>query len=204
VAAVELDTPERLLDAAEQLIAEQGVNAVSLRAVNQAAGANVAAVHYHFGTKVELVSAALERRMSALAEERFDLLAPIEHDEAPDLRRVVEVLALPFVRFARRAEGRAWAGLLAALSHAGPPWSHLSSAAFTPQWVRIEPVLRRALPQLSAAQLAFRTAAAGAILLGPALAPGVDEAAIVDVLTGLFGAATSPDLRTATKRGRRT
>jgi AcrR family transcriptional regulator len=201
VATVELETPERLLDAAERLIAEQGVNAVSLRAVNQAAGANVAAVHYHFGTKVELVSAALHRRMSVLAEERFALLAPIELDPVPELRRVVEAFALPFVRFARRPEGAAWAGLLAALSHAGPPWSRLTGAAFEPQWLRLEPVLRRALPQLSAAQLAFRTAAAGAILLGPALAPWTDEAAIVDVLTGVFGAATSN--RPSNNRGRR-
>ena len=132
------------------------------------------------------------------------MLAPIEHDAVPDLRRVVEVLALPFVRFARRPEGAAWAGLLAALSHAGPPWSHLSGEAFAPQWLRIEPVLRRALPQLSVEQLAFRTAAAGAILLGPALGPETDEAAIVDVLTGLLGAPPSTTTRPTSTRGKRT
>ena len=51
-----------LLTTAERLFAERGVDAASLRAVMGAAGTNVAAVHYHFGSKDGLVRALIERR----------------------------------------------------------------------------------------------------------------------------------------------
>ena len=52
-------TPARLLDATERLIGEHGINGVSVRAINAAADSNVAAAHYHFGSKEGLVAAAL-------------------------------------------------------------------------------------------------------------------------------------------------
>ncbi len=44
-------TRERLLTVAERLLLESGYDSVSVRAINAAAGANPAAVHYHFGSK---------------------------------------------------------------------------------------------------------------------------------------------------------
>ena len=76
-------TQVRLLDAAERLIGARGVEGVSLRAINAEAGSNVAAAHYHFGSKESLVRAVLARRMSVLAEERYARLGPLEHDAAP-------------------------------------------------------------------------------------------------------------------------
>ena len=56
----ELSKPqERLLDAAEALFAERGFEAVSLRDITLEAGANVAAVNYHFGGKENLIGAVL-------------------------------------------------------------------------------------------------------------------------------------------------
>lgn len=55
----------RLLKTAERLFATEGLDAVSLRAVNAAAGLGPSSVHYHFGTKEDLVAAVLlawERR----------------------------------------------------------------------------------------------------------------------------------------------
>ena len=48
---------ELLLTVAERLFAERGVDAVSLRAVMAEAGTNVAAIHYHFGSKEALIQA---------------------------------------------------------------------------------------------------------------------------------------------------
>ena len=71
-------TDQRLIAAAERLFAEQGVGAVSLRAVMQAAQANVASVHYHFGSKRGLVVALLEDRLlrdwETGGRQRFDTL----------------------------------------------------------------------------------------------------------------------------------
>ena len=49
-----LPTRDRILDAAEELFAEQGF-ASSLRNITSSAGVNLAAVNYHFGSKEELI-----------------------------------------------------------------------------------------------------------------------------------------------------
>ena len=55
-------TKTRILDAAEQLFAERGYGATSLRAVIDAAGVNQAAIHYHFGGRERLFGAVVDRR----------------------------------------------------------------------------------------------------------------------------------------------
>lgn len=63
-------TRDRVLDAAERLFAERGFEGTSLRAVTQAAGVNLAAVNYHFGSKEGLVAAVVRRAMSEVNAER--------------------------------------------------------------------------------------------------------------------------------------
>ena len=47
-------TRQRLLEAAGQVFAEQGFRAATVRDICQRAGANIAAVNYHFGDKEAL------------------------------------------------------------------------------------------------------------------------------------------------------
>jgi AcrR family transcriptional regulator len=65
------DTKATILDAAEQLFAEQGYAATSLRQLTTAAGVNLAAVNYHFGGKEELAKAVLARRIAPINAERL-------------------------------------------------------------------------------------------------------------------------------------
>ena len=60
------DTREKLLDAAERLFAEQGFDSTSLRQITSAAGANLAAVNYHFGSKDDLIVEVLDRRIKPM------------------------------------------------------------------------------------------------------------------------------------------
>ncbi len=53
------DTKQRLVSAAGKVFAEKGFAAASVRTICQAAAANVAAVHYHFGDKRQLYVAAV-------------------------------------------------------------------------------------------------------------------------------------------------
>ncbi|MDQ7833902.1 MAG: CerR family C-terminal domain-containing protein [Humidesulfovibrio sp.] len=53
------DTKRRLLDAAGEVFSRQGYKAATVRTICRMAGANVAAVHYHFGGKEGLYSALL-------------------------------------------------------------------------------------------------------------------------------------------------
>src|SRR5438552_16240986 len=71
-------TAERLLDVGEELFAVHGIDAVSTRTITGAAGANSAALHYHFGSKEGLVEAILRRRMTAVRARRQQL--PVEID----------------------------------------------------------------------------------------------------------------------------
>ncbi|WLQ62408.1 MULTISPECIES: TetR/AcrR family transcriptional regulator [Streptomyces] len=55
------DTRTQILDAAEHLFAEHGYRGTSVRAITKLAGANLAAVGYHFGSKAELMAAVARR-----------------------------------------------------------------------------------------------------------------------------------------------
>jgi AcrR family transcriptional regulator len=65
------DTRTRILDAAERLFAEKGVDAISVRAVLKEAGVNVALAHYHFGSREGLIEELLRTRVAPLAEEQI-------------------------------------------------------------------------------------------------------------------------------------
>jgi AcrR family transcriptional regulator len=158
-------TQVRLLDAAEHLIGERGVDAVSLRAINTEAGSNVAAAHYHFGSKEALVRAVLDRRMSVLAEERFVRLAPLESASAPAPRALAEVIVRPLFDLAADPAGARYVRFLAALHRAEGNWLPVLDAAFAPQWARVEPVFARATPQLDDGRRGVRLALATETML---------------------------------------
>ncbi|MFC9252093.1 TetR/AcrR family transcriptional regulator [Amycolatopsis thailandensis] len=86
-------TEQRLIAAAERLFAEQGVGAVSLRTVMQAAETNVAAIHYHFGSKEGLLDAVLRGRLDQVTGERNAALAGLAEGEV-----TARELAVAFVR----------------------------------------------------------------------------------------------------------
>ena len=77
-------TKDRILDAAESLFMEHGFEATSLRSITAAAGVNLAAVNYHFGSKEELFQAVLTRRLDPMNQERLDLLTALERAAAPE------------------------------------------------------------------------------------------------------------------------
>jgi AcrR family transcriptional regulator len=149
-------TVDRLLDAAERLVADRGLAGTSVRAICAEADANVAAVHYHFGSKDALVDAVLERRMTDLTTRRFELLEPLEGQAQPAVHDVVDVLVRPLAEFARdpKDSGRSYVRFLAALNAAGE--LDRIGVAFTPQYERLEPLFARALPGVSRALVAFR------------------------------------------------
>lgn len=98
-----VDARERILLAAERLIAERGPD-VPLRDIAVAAGQrNNSAVQYYFGSRDGLIDAVVEHRMPALEARRFELLA--EHEAIGDAdgpRVLVELLARPMLEAGRR------------------------------------------------------------------------------------------------------
>ena len=91
------ETRLRILDAAETLFSSKGFGQTSLRGVTGAAGVNIAAVNYHFGSKDALVSAVFARRLGPLNQERRELLeAAIK--AAPEGLPAVEVVLESLIR----------------------------------------------------------------------------------------------------------
>src|SRR5690349_17819809 len=85
----------RILEAAERLFAEFGIEAVSLRQIAAAAGQrNTSAVAYHFGSKAALVAALYEWRMTPVNARRLAFLAELASPGVADyVRALVEPLA---------------------------------------------------------------------------------------------------------------
>ena len=89
-----------LILAGERLFGEQGIDAVSLRQINTAAGQrNSSAAHYHFGSREALVGAIYEYRMERVNQRRHLLLEQL--GDTPDVRRIVETIILPIVEEVR-------------------------------------------------------------------------------------------------------
>ena len=68
------ETKDLILNAAEQLFAERGFDATSMRAITTAAGVNLAAVNYHFQSKENLLQALFMRRLDILNRKRMVLM----------------------------------------------------------------------------------------------------------------------------------
>ncbi len=86
---------ERILIAAERLIAEQGPSA-SLREIAAAAGQrNNSAVSYHFGSREALIEAIIDLRQESLDAARMRRLAELDNADQVDLRSLVEALVRP-------------------------------------------------------------------------------------------------------------
>lgn len=93
-------TRQRILDAAERLFSEHGINGVSLRTIVAEAGVNTAAVHYHFGSKQGLLEAVFARHAAPMAEERMALLAACSDGPGrpPLLEQIIEAFLVPGMR----------------------------------------------------------------------------------------------------------
>jgi len=193
-------TRARLLDAALDLLAERGEDAVTLREVTDAAEANVAAVSYHFGSLKSLFDAALEHALERYLDAQREALNALGPE--PTLEELAAAFARPMMRYLS-AGGRDLAVLrIAARAAIDPP----------PEWGRfkprfdgiravVQPVLRRQVPGINDRELLFRERAVAGMLNWLALAPVGDELRnksekqlerrVVPIVAGAFRGTTS-------------
>lgn len=111
------DTPDRLLRAARELITVHGVEGVSIRAINAAAGASPGSLHYHFGSRDDLIVALISQYIEPLMRERQSLLREREARGALTTRDIAEIMVMPLARTAIEGgeDGMAHVALLARL-----------------------------------------------------------------------------------------
>jgi AcrR family transcriptional regulator len=151
------ETKQKILDVAERLFGEQGYDAVSLRHIIAEAGVNLAAVHYHFGSKDDLLLEVVMRKVQPVNERRLALLDQAEAEAAPGpppLERVLEAFLLPAVLMAGKSPE--FVKLMGRL-HAEGTATAIFLKHFEPLINRFRAAMRGALPDLPEEELAWRT-----------------------------------------------
>src|SRR6201996_8870198 len=95
VSSASMPTKERILGAAEVLFARHGFDGASLRQLTAAAGVNLAAVNYHFGSKDRLVEEVFRRRLDELNSRRLKALSRISGNPDTTLEDVLSAFIKP-------------------------------------------------------------------------------------------------------------
>jgi AcrR family transcriptional regulator len=160
-----LDTRERLIAAAEELFAAQGIDTVSLREIVRASGArNATALQYHFGDRAGLVRAVLEKHHLDVDARRHALLDELGADL--DLRSLARALVEPLA--AKLTDAGAYLQIMAELMNRPSPaldpatfddpadsmyrWRTLAESLLSPDALRLHRrfvVLRFAIVELA-------------------------------------------------------
>lgn len=143
-------TRARLVRTGERLIAEHGLDGVSVRDITAAAGTNSAAIHYHFQSKEGLVHAIMEDVSGRLRARRMEHLSALDA-EHPSPREVAEALVDPtfeFVSGRGDEHDRHYVGFLAHVLD-DPSMVPALERYFSDQYDAYFEALRRARPDLS-------------------------------------------------------
>ena len=118
---------DRLIEAAEALYGERGLDGVSLRQISVAAGSgNNYAVQYHFGDAGGLIRAILEKRTPELERRRAQLLATVKEDgRLGDSRALMEILYRPLIDHVDAQGKRSYARFILALNSSPAALPHV-------------------------------------------------------------------------------
>ena len=157
-----LNTKEKMLRAAESLFSQHGFSATSVRMITTEADVNLAAMHYHFGSKEKLIVELFAWRLDPLNRKRLELLDQFEAEAGegpPALEKILEAFVGPPIRLSRDPE-RAGALFMRLLGRAfTDPRDRTRQIVydqFGPVIQRFTPALARALPHLSPEELFWR------------------------------------------------
>ena len=137
-------TRERLLHAAAQEFAEHGFTRATVRNICQRAGANIAAVNYHFGDKEQLYVATLQHWLG-LAIQKYPPDMGAKPDALPEERLHAFVRGFLFRMLSQGAP--AWHGQLMAREMVEPTVAleTLAATIIRPMAQRLEGIVRELL-----------------------------------------------------------
>jgi len=151
---------DRILDVAQGLFAEHGYSGASTRAIAQAAGVNLAQLHYHYGAKRDLFKAAYLRGAVQVTDARAAALAEARarHAGGPiPLEALVRSFVTPFMLNGVTPEGRATMRMHARL-HTEPDdiAKDVLSTVYDETTLAYVAEFQRVLPQLGHEVLCWR------------------------------------------------
>ncbi len=160
---VKSDTKELILDAAERLFARDGYHNTSLRAITGEAGVNLAAVNYHFGSKMALLEAIFDRRLiplNTVRHERLEQVREIAREEGhpPRVDEIFRAVLEPTLAFRDLGPDTEHFITLAgrAMSEPGDTVNEIYVRHMQPLFTLAFETLREALPDVSPQELFWR------------------------------------------------
>ncbi|WP_157963934.1 TetR/AcrR family transcriptional regulator [Actinocorallia populi] len=155
-------TRQRILDAAERLMAERGIEGVSLNEINGAAGQrSTASLHYHFGGREGLLKAVMQRHGPWLRARHEELYAALVSEGGEDdVRALAEVIVLPLAEYlalgpSPRAAIRIWASALNRPRLTVEEVQYLVDPALTEASRRLIVLMSRSMPRELAVERLF-------------------------------------------------
>lgn len=144
-------TRQRLLHVAVEQIERHGIAQLTVRGVAAAAGANIAAVNYHFRSKDALVAEALERTIGNFLKDTSDLLARMRKNPERSLAALLGYYLEGGLRFPRLSKAHVHDAFCA------NDYTGRFPTAFSPLIVQLRDVLREVVPGLDEATASRRT-----------------------------------------------
>jgi AcrR family transcriptional regulator len=159
VGTTTIDTKEQIISVAKRLFAERGFAGTTLRNVIGEADVNLAAVHYHFGSKEELFRAVVQRFARPIVEQELALLKQLQAGgRVPTVEEILTAVLKPCLEFLAQDKefllvhtqfmGRCWAE--------PEPLKSIVEGEFAVSMEAFLDVLQRVLPEQSRSQLAWK------------------------------------------------
>jgi AcrR family transcriptional regulator len=173
------ETRLKILDTAERLFGEYGYSATSLRHIISEAKVNLAAIHYHFGSKQDLLDQVIVRKAGPVNERRLKLLDQFESESAPapaPVEKILEAFISPAILLEKSPEFVKLMGRV----HAEGLMPDVAQRHFQPLIARFMSALHLALPGVSEKELLWKAhfamgAMAHALTARPTLIPNAAE-----------------------------
>jgi AcrR family transcriptional regulator len=156
------ETTARILDTAERLFMEHGYDGASMRMLTAAAGVNLAAINYHFGSKEGLMQAVFKRRLDWLNGERLRILDELEAKSGGQPLRPSQILESFFGTLLTMGEREELGGMvfLRLIGRTLTEPAHFIREFFAGEYQQVveryKSALYRALPDVPQEEIAWR------------------------------------------------
>lgn len=155
-------TKDRIIAAAQELFAEKGFPATSMREITTRADVNLASINYHFGSKENLLHEILRQCIGPLNEERLAALdrleAAVQETGVPlELHDVVHAFLEPAVRLFSANNNEALPCMLARLhQELSPGLEELMTSILAPVISRFVAAVQTTLPDHQPKEIILR------------------------------------------------
>lgn len=159
MASSSTETKEQIITVAERMFAERGFAGTTLRNIVSEAGVNLAAVHYHFGSKEELFRAVVARFARPVVEQELKLLSELKAGaELPSVEAILMAMVKPSLEILSQDDKTRLirAQFMGRCRTEPEPIQSIAYGEFAPATEAFLDVLQRVLPDQPRSQLGWK------------------------------------------------